>query len=64
MRYSTDQIEFLMSILTVFVFATLWLSVMRSLAKHLDWWVQISLAVLPILLLIAMVVYYWRKFRA
>ena len=63
MRYSTEQIEFLMSTLAAFWFCLLWLSVMLRLAKHMDGWVQNLSIVLPFLLLIAVLVYYWRKFR-
>jgi hypothetical protein len=63
MRYSTDQAELLMSFAAVMIFAGLWLPFIDRLARPLEQWVRVSLAVLPILLFIAALVYYWRKFR-
>ena len=64
MRYSTDQVELLISIAAVMIFAGLWLPFVARFARHLALWVQLSMARLAILLLVAVLVYYWRKFRA
>jgi hypothetical protein len=63
MGYSPDQIELLIAFAAVMIFAGLWFPLIDGLTKLSEPWVRFSLAVLPLLLFIAVLAYFWRKFH-
>lgn len=62
-RYSPDQIEFFMAIAAVLILGGLWLPFAARFVQGKGWWLEIPAASLPILVLVAVVVYYQRRFR-
>ena len=62
-RHSPDQVEFLLAIIGVTFFAAVWLPLIEPFARGAGPWVEIPLASLPVLLFIAVLVVYWRRFH-
>jgi ABC-type nickel/cobalt efflux system permease component RcnA len=54
--------EFLMAIVTVLLFAGLWFPLIGRLAHGHPWW-EIPAAALPLLIFVAVLVFYRRRFR-
>jgi hypothetical protein len=62
-RYSPDQIELLMAITAVLVFAGLWFPFIAQFVRGRGAWLEISAAALPVLLFVTVLVVFWRRFR-
>lgn len=63
MRYSPDQVEMLMAVAGVLVFTGLWIPFVARFVRGSGPWVEVPMAALPLLLFLAVLVVYWRRFR-
>jgi hypothetical protein len=63
MGYSPDQIELLIAFAAVMIFAGIWFPLIDHLTKLSEPWVRVSLGGLPVLLFIAVLAHFWRKFH-
>jgi hypothetical protein len=62
-RYSPDQIEFLMAIVSVLVFAGVWFPLVARFVRGRGVWLELPVGAVPLLLFLAVLLIYWRRFR-
>jgi hypothetical protein len=60
-RYSPDQIEFLMAVVGVMIFAGIWLPLVARFVRGT--WLEIPAGILPLVLFVAVLVIFWRRFH-